>query len=995
MRTKYERHLSALLGLVLASLPLSTAHAIQRPAHLQGHANQAGLDLNPAASRLTLRATRTHAWVDKQTTPSGHRVNFAALERELGQDLLVSIDADTGVADLLIPRGAQVYGANNSPALAEQFALGFVARHVNALAPGAAASDFVLVSNQVSNGVRTLGFVQHHAGLPIIDAQLSLSFKADHLIAVRSQALPNVWIPARGGAIDQTKVQLQARTWISNDFAAGAIGRSSVTSHGSAAMTPMTPMILPLVQAGGAIEYREVVALEVSLDQPIGRWLVYVDAATAQPIARRSLLHWAELEIDTWQRSPLGPRQSFAAAQMQVSVDGQVAFTDANGQLVVPAPSAAVSFSPQGPSQRVVNDNGPVSSVMEQFVPSQSYVWDLFADPEQDAQLSAYVHTQLVKDYVRGIDPEFAPLDLQTTVTVNISDVCNAYAEENTLNFYLNGGGCENSALIADVVYHEYGHVAHVLGLQPGVGLFNGGVSEGASDYLSASIVNDAKVGVGFFLDTSDPIRDLDPPGYEWHWPEDGGEVHDEGRIIGGTLWDLRTSLIEKYGVAQGVAKTDQIWLDGIRRSVDTPSWYMEALITNDDDGNLQNGTPDICEINEAFAAHGLYQPLGAAVDLSETKLADGSVELTLSYGTGFDACPGMVTPSALMRWRPRPVPNGPETPSTELEMNEVSPGLLRAVIPAQPEHTVTQYQVELDWGNGTVAPRPDNRADEWYEYFSGEVTQIWCADFEGAPASQGWSVDGEWSFGPPEGGGGDPTEAFSGQSVAGVALSWPGTYAPWTQSTLTSPAIDVSEHEVVRLQYRRWLNVEDGYFDQATIAANGQIAWANTASADDWGSASVHHSDREWRFHDVELTPMVGADGNLSVSFSLGSDGGLEFGGWNIDQLCIVAHEPAVPPEPPKPLTPPACGDGIVQANEQCDDGNLSNGDGCSSGCLFDYVPPEPDPEEQGWDPGGRGCGCTAAPDTAGFGGGPGGAGALALLGLLGLGVRRRRRPA
>src|SRR5690606_8983756 len=160
-----------------------------------------------------------------------------------------------------------------------------------------------------------------------------------------------------------------------------------------------------------------------------------------------------------------------------------------------------------------------------------------------------------------------------------------------------------------------------------------------------------------------------------------------------------------------GEAKADLIWLDGIRRSVDTPSWYVEALITNDDDGNLQNGTPDICEINEVFAAHGLYQPLGSELVVEQTPLADGRLEILLDYGQPFDACPGATSPTATLRVRPR---HAPEMIST-FEMAEAEPGLLRAVIPPQPEGTVTQFQVEFDWGNGTTAMRPDNRADEWY----------------------------------------------------------------------------------------------------------------------------------------------------------------------------------------------------------------------------------------------------------------------------------------
>ena len=44
-------------------------------------------------------------------------------------------------------------------------------------------------------------------------------------------------------------------------------------------------------------------------------------------------------------------------------------------------------------------------------------------------------------------------------------------------------------------------------------------------------------------------LRDLDPVGARSAWPEDAdGEVHDEGEIIGETLWDVRKALEAKYG---------------------------------------------------------------------------------------------------------------------------------------------------------------------------------------------------------------------------------------------------------------------------------------------------------------------------------------------------------------------------------------------------------------------------------------------------------------
>jgi cysteine-rich repeat protein len=35
------------------------------------------------------------------------------------------------------------------------------------------------------------------------------------------------------------------------------------------------------------------------------------------------------------------------------------------------------------------------------------------------------------------------------------------------------------------------------------------------------------------------------------------------------------------------------------------------------------------------------------------------------------------------------------------------------------------------------------------------------------------------------------------------------------------------------------------------------------------------------------------------------------------------------------------ACGDGKKAANEQCDDGNMESGDGCSADCRFEIVIP------------------------------------------------------
>lgn len=62
-------------------------------------------------------------------------------------------------------------------------------------------------------------------------------------------------------------------------------------------------------------------------------------------------------------------------------------------------------------------------------------------------------------------------------------------------------------------------------------------------------------------------------------------------------------------------------------------------------------------------------------------------------------------------------------------------------------------------------------------------------------------------------------------------------------------------------------------------------------------------------------------------------------------DTATIFIPTVCVPPPPP----PPICGNGILEAGEACDDGNLVNGDGCSAVCTVEVVPPPPAPVSGG----------------------------------------------
>jgi cysteine-rich repeat protein len=76
--------------------------------------------------------------------------------------------------------------------------------------------------------------------------------------------------------------------------------------------------------------------------------------------------------------------------------------------------------------------------------------------------------------------------------------------------------------------------------------------------------------------------------------------------------------------------------------------------------------------------------------------------------------------------------------------------------------------------------------------------------------------------------------------------------------------------------------------------------------------SSTVDHVDKEWRFQDVQLAQYY-IGHSIQIGWDLTSDSGLEFGGWTLDDVCVVANPESI------------CGDGIVSPTEECDDGSAN----------------------------------------------------------------------
>ena len=90
--------------------------------------------------------------------------------------------------------------------------------------------------------------------------------------------------------------------------------------------------------------------------------------------------------------------------------------------------------------------------------------------------------------------------------------------------------------------------------------------------------------------------------------------------------------------------------------------------------------------------------------------------------------------------------------------------------------------------------------------------------------------------------------------------------YQPDKTNVLISPSVNVGKYENVHLQYRRWLNVEDSFFDRATIYANDVPVWTNYSAGE---NGDTHHEDKEWRFHSIDVSDQL-YRGGVQIKYEL-----------------------------------------------------------------------------------------------------------------------------
>lgn len=302
------------------------------------------------------------------------------------------------------------------------------------------------------------------------------------------------------------------------------------------------------------------------------------------------------------------------------------------------------------------------------------------------AARSTFYHLNRIAEHVRTWLPSVGWLTSQVPDNVNINSTCNAVWDGEGVNFFKSGGGCNNTAELAGVTLHEWGH-----GLDQNDGGDFDSPAEGYADIVAIMQTHASCIGRGFrqfgncggYGDaclSCSGVREQDWDAHASHTPATpanfvqvrcpgggggpcGRADHCEGHVGAQTLWDLAVRDLPASGLTAATSwqLADKLWYksrlgsggdayncslpdsDGCSAS----SWFSKIRAVDDDDGNLANGTPHAAAIFAAFDRHKIA--CGAAGDPSN----QNTNTCTPLAAPALSVSPGPA--SAVLSWTPVP----------------------------------------------------------------------------------------------------------------------------------------------------------------------------------------------------------------------------------------------------------------------------------------------------------------------------------------------------
>lgn len=694
------------------------------------------------------------------------------------------------------------------------------------------------------SGIFYVDFFQTVNGVKVYDSRITVRITKDaKVILFGSDSFPEI-TPSNQLVISHSQAV---------EIAKNSIGFTNEGEDWSEEKT----WVLPLVDEKGNADFKFVHETKLRTESPLGTWATFVDAENGNIVWRQNVMRHQTFSGNSHGLIEVVPDNNttdlplFNQFISLITPSQNNDTTDVLGNFSVTnlgSNPLTLTASFKGLFAQIQNQNGSNSQVSTQIQPDISF--DLLWDNSNSAieERDAFYHTNIAHDYIKIIDPNFTGVDFKMGVNININDNCNAFWDGSTINFFQAGNNCNNTARIADVVYHEYAH--GITEKQYGNLSPSGAMHEGLSDYYANTIGGSPLVGVGFF--SNNPNGFLRTSQNTKMYPQDlTGEVHDDGEIIAGALWDLRGLI--------GNSKSDTLYQWAKYGFSDTFEDYLVDLIIADDnpllmaggDNDLSNSTPNATDILTAFTTnHGIGLPTTIAHEPLENAPASATsylVQVQLSLGI-------LLNPNSNPTLT-YTVDNGQ---AQTIPMTFTSFDIAEAQIPAQQVGSLVRYYISAQTLTGTLT-MPTDISNGGFLFLVGDLTLV----FEDhAESPNGWilglpsdnATSGVWVRDNPVGTIAQPEDDHTDVGVACFVTgnANPGQGAGTNDvdggiTTLVSPIFDATTVVNPIVDYYRWYSNDQGAspgndFFIVQISNDSGLTWTNLENTNISSNAWENH---------------------------------------------------------------------------------------------------------------------------------------------------------
>ncbi len=298
----------------------------------------------------------------------------------------------------------------------------------------------------------------------------------------------------------------------------------------------------------------------------------------------------------------LWTNDGFSIVQRDIANYSTIGYTDPIGNYSLSGLSGSINLYTEleGKFVKVYDIDGDSNHSTTLTAPAtHNWDWNDYDTSYKKEESNVYYHVNNVHDFFTKGDPfNIDSMNIPITAMVQYPGTCNAFSEGTDIFFFEAGDGCEATSLYSDIIYHEYTHsvVNHIYTTDLPYWSESGALDEGWADYFATTINNNSCLGEGFMGETC--LRDTNNA---IKYPYDMlGEVHYDSRIVSGAAWDLRKLM--------GSKNADALIINAIKLEPFNFTEYLEDLmIADDDNANLEDGTPHLYEICTAFySKHGI-----------------------------------------------------------------------------------------------------------------------------------------------------------------------------------------------------------------------------------------------------------------------------------------------------------------------------------------------------------------------------------------------------